>query len=382
MSNTSLKVTREQLYDLVWSKPTIHLAKEFGISDVAIAKICKKLNVPKPAPGYWARLEAGKPCERPALPKVDGSVPEFVVIREYAMPCPPEITRKEVLDRVREVTDPANAISVAPPRSRLHVLVRATRDALVHGRKDEYGRLWPTTGGGLDVRVSKASLGRALRIMDAVLKAVESMGYAVKAAAGDSRSPEVVIDGEPLDISLWERVLRSDNPRHDADIGSRWSERKRTYSPAGLLTFVIDEFVGDGVRRKWQDLKLKSLEQQLNEILAGLLIVAETKRLKRLEREESERRCLEEARIRKERERQWIEEQARRGALEEAAESWVRSRNLRAFLEACGCAIEPDSGSMDERVDVRWLDWARRHADRIDPLTNGSVDALISKFPA
>ena len=35
---------REELYHKAWSKPLVHLAKEYGISDVALGKICKKLN--------------------------------------------------------------------------------------------------------------------------------------------------------------------------------------------------------------------------------------------------------------------------------------------------------------------------------------------------
>lgn len=40
--------TREEFYDLVWSKPMTHLAKEFRLSDVALHKICKKHGIPKP----------------------------------------------------------------------------------------------------------------------------------------------------------------------------------------------------------------------------------------------------------------------------------------------------------------------------------------------
>lgn len=49
-------VSREELYEQVWTTPTRHLAAKYGISDVAIRKICKKLFVPKPPPGYWARV--------------------------------------------------------------------------------------------------------------------------------------------------------------------------------------------------------------------------------------------------------------------------------------------------------------------------------------
>jgi hypothetical protein len=65
-----LNLTREELFDLVWSTPMSKLAKRFSISDVALAKTCKKLNVPTPARGYWAQIAAGAKPTRPQLPKV------------------------------------------------------------------------------------------------------------------------------------------------------------------------------------------------------------------------------------------------------------------------------------------------------------------------
>ena len=49
--------TRSELYELIWSRPRTVLAKELGISDVAIGKHCAKGHIPGPPPGYWARLE-------------------------------------------------------------------------------------------------------------------------------------------------------------------------------------------------------------------------------------------------------------------------------------------------------------------------------------
>lgn len=34
------RVTRQELYELVWSKPMIHLAQVFGLSDVGLRKLC------------------------------------------------------------------------------------------------------------------------------------------------------------------------------------------------------------------------------------------------------------------------------------------------------------------------------------------------------
>ena len=61
-------LTRAELHDLVWTRPRTTLAKELGVSDVAIGKHCTRAHVPAPPPGYWARLSAGKTQRRESLP--------------------------------------------------------------------------------------------------------------------------------------------------------------------------------------------------------------------------------------------------------------------------------------------------------------------------
>ena len=64
----SATLSRAELYDLVWSEPLRTLSKKFGISDVALAKHCRRANIPLPGLGYWAKKEAGKLVIQPALP--------------------------------------------------------------------------------------------------------------------------------------------------------------------------------------------------------------------------------------------------------------------------------------------------------------------------
>ncbi|MGJ7567700.1 hypothetical protein ACSFBM_27870 [Variovorax sp. GB1R11] len=61
-------LTRTELYELVWTRPRSTLAKDLGISDVAIGKLCVRSHIPGPPPGYWARKAAGKAGRRPPLP--------------------------------------------------------------------------------------------------------------------------------------------------------------------------------------------------------------------------------------------------------------------------------------------------------------------------
>jgi hypothetical protein len=43
--------TRRTIYDLIWSKPMSKVAQDFGISDVALKKICRKQRTPSPPRG-------------------------------------------------------------------------------------------------------------------------------------------------------------------------------------------------------------------------------------------------------------------------------------------------------------------------------------------
>ncbi len=63
--------TREEFYDFVWSAPATKLSKELGCSDVMIGKTCKAFDIPKPYPGYWAKLANGKKPKNTPLPKND-----------------------------------------------------------------------------------------------------------------------------------------------------------------------------------------------------------------------------------------------------------------------------------------------------------------------
>jgi hypothetical protein len=62
------RLSREELYDLVWSEPLMALCSRFGISDVALKKTCARSAIPTPERGYWAKKDAGKPTLQVALP--------------------------------------------------------------------------------------------------------------------------------------------------------------------------------------------------------------------------------------------------------------------------------------------------------------------------
>lgn len=61
------QLSREELFLLVWEKPAEEAARYLGISEAALANRCKKLQVPNPPRGYWAKIKAGKQPKKPLL---------------------------------------------------------------------------------------------------------------------------------------------------------------------------------------------------------------------------------------------------------------------------------------------------------------------------
>ncbi len=53
--NTKKKIKRSELHRMVWEEALSKLAPKLGLSDVGLRKICKRLNIPLPPQGYWAR---------------------------------------------------------------------------------------------------------------------------------------------------------------------------------------------------------------------------------------------------------------------------------------------------------------------------------------
>ena len=165
-SNTveGIRITREELYQLIWSKSTIKLAKEFGISDVALGKICKKLNVPKPYLGYWRKLETGRKIQPPPLPKINKGIPTEAII--HPINSKPkesfEPQNPEVLAKIEAEGQVNNRINVAKDLRNAHPLTSQTRQLLEKAKPDDYGRLRRTLEQRdqpcLDLQVSKGTL--------------------------------------------------------------------------------------------------------------------------------------------------------------------------------------------------------------------------------
>src|SRR6185437_7680180 len=94
------EITREELYDRVWSQPMWTLAAEFGLSDVGLAKTCRKHHIPVPPRGYWQQKQAGQAVKPTKLPKLSvsdsGRLGAIHLHRPHSKPAPTDQAERDI----------------------------------------------------------------------------------------------------------------------------------------------------------------------------------------------------------------------------------------------------------------------------------------------
>ena len=306
---------------------------------------------------------------RPLLPNINDE--QLAVVKIHKRPVRPYLWRPTSEDR-------PDTISVIVP-DRLtspHQLVSNTLIALKSCTPDRDGILRPRSAQCLDVSISRNIIGRAMRVMDALLKALEKHGYPASIVERDrKRLTCVQVLGETIEIQLRELLDR----REKQFTAVEKKERERSswlrdkieyeYSPSGRLTLNILNYLSDGCRRVWSDGKKQRLEIRLDSVINGVIAAAESEKALRLQRErwEKERVDREQERL-KEAERRRKEEE-KIGRLEHFVNSWKRSQGVREFLTALEQGFADKNVSIDPGSELgNWLSWARNYADSIDPI--------------
>jgi hypothetical protein len=345
-----MKLDREDLYQRVWSTPMTKLAKELDISDVGLAKACRKAGIPLPPVGYWAKVAHGKPVPRPALPPSDQKTIEIDAQRfRGANPAPAETTQ----------VAPTVSVPVEMP-SRLPPFTAATKAQLVKARPK--GAAFAVSSGTstFDCRVGMDSVERTLR----VLAAVESNLSVISATLVPGKQRlEVEVEGQRLEFRIVEQTKRTEIVVKDKYYKGSVS-KDYEYAFSGLLNIeVLSYYEG---RKKWTDGKRAPLTEKIGDFLQGLVDGALSMRRREEELEAQHRRWAEEARHRE-------EQAARRKALQELQQRLVEEaiaadqsrrvldyvQQLRGRLDATGQGTPEDS--------QRWLELAEKLARSLDP---------------
>jgi hypothetical protein len=205
-------VSRASLYDAVWGEPMSKLAPRLGFSDRGLAKICVSNHIPVPPRGYWARLAHGHKVTRPPLPPISKGDEPRIYLQQRKAPAPTTEAPSQQSEIAFE-QQPENRVVVPQRLGRVHPLVDKTRTILKSCRPTRWSRGLVWARECLDVKVAPASLPRAMRIMQALLDALEKRGHTVAISKTERPGLAVSMLGEQVMIHLVERTtkpLRSD----------------------------------------------------------------------------------------------------------------------------------------------------------------------------
>jgi hypothetical protein len=399
-----LTLSREDLYELVWSKPMVELAKDFGMSDVGLAKRCRKLGIPVPGRGYWARVAAGQAPRQPTLKKrekeiADCSAQTFDAPNEESVeannPAPVPAEYSAMRDRILMLNVPVidNLRSASAAVKRTAVLLKRPWQREITWNRGE------RTGATLLIDVSEGAADRALRLCEQLLGAGESLSWKFylpqsdKAASSRSdRSAEQTrsttvptfgafrVEGESLAIRIDERRRQVDHVLTD-DEKQRKRRGEYVYAPrwdlvpTGDLRIHVMRPNVSYTQRTWKDSARSRLEEQIRSVLTGLL--DEAIRVKA----DRERDRLAEIERRRQDELRWQLAQRRDAnaklirELEAQAGAWFRARLLRSYLRAQHRALgETKLQATRQGVAIDFLEWAQHYVDQLDPLSRRPHD--------
>ena len=372
-SNTAV-VTRQQLYELVWRDPTRTVAKRLGISDVGLAKICRKLHIPRPWRGYWREKETGQRPRQPKLapwPAHLGAEPKAISFRVPSTPSEPAPLPPPEPESVQQ----QRAYEAGPDHGLAVDELLADPDRLVRRalrllrKSDERGVLRTSEHPCLDIHVTKGSIDRALRVFDTLLKAWRVRGWPVETMTEQPWHTRITVLDETFGVRLDERVRTSKAPRPPLKSRDWLAPRvPDNHEPTGQLTFRISDGTQYGRDlRTWSDGKRRRIENCLNDIMIGLVQAAEGAKAARRAEEQRRREWAEAEQRRQLEAERWEREKDRRQELQRQAEAWLQAQQLQDYVSALS---EAGRDHLREEPDgrlARWVRWAETYVRELDP---------------
>lgn len=383
------RLSRKELYDLVWSEPIKVLAARFGISDVALRKTCDRAQVPTPERGYWAKKEVGKETPQAEFTERAPGMDDEVIVaggsdyryhhglteEELLAPIPQAPEFSEPIEQVRKRIQMVIGQVMVPNKvTAWHPVIQRLL------REDEKRREKQRASGySWDAPLFDTPFERRrLRILNSLFLAINKMNgkpYVYGREYGrESREIRIGFYQQYISISL----DPPKPPRRGAVAGEKTTKSEE---PALVLT-ILDAGHSEKSLLTWQDNGVDRVEQHLTEAAIEIVLTAEVQYRKRalshhqwlIERrtqlgEEQRQKKL--AAERAERERQIRLEEKRIERLLLDAEAFQQADVIRKYVEAI-CSDERNWEKFEGEKLEQWRRWALGQADSIDPVQDGA----------
>lgn len=387
------RLTRLELYDLVWSQSISQLAPRFQMSDKGLAKKCEAHDIPRPPVGYWMKVQYGRSVKKTPLPKLDDPSLEIVYFNGKVKDPVGDTLPEHFLSKDQLVF--ISSFSFDSRVQRYHDDIQVCRSHVVskeeHLRLDFYGRVnYPDTIDNPGLKVTPESMQRASKFLQKLIDAFNKLGwkfirssdsginqgfarFSFKGAILKVAVKEIVVNSALDKITnedFSSKTIDEDEAIHLALFGRPCKHYKGT----GDLEFLVDCNY-PGFTKRWRDDKNGYIEEKLLSISMGLSRLFERERLKNIERDETqrqwelEREAVQARKLTANQERKLTINQERKHQtnLLALASRYEKVISLRKLIQA----VE-ESESQSDKI-TEWLIRAHGIADRLDPTINDSM---------
>jgi hypothetical protein len=392
-------ITREELYELVWSMPMTRASKQLCVSDVMLGRVCREREVPCPPRGYWAALRSEKKRSQYVQPPLPNHAVSAHKFHDFLL----EQKDRQNADRPEDF-DPQNlAEPIPPPPEAFAISIKEYRHSIEQAlpellEPNQITTLHPTVQKvyEYDLRVAaerrrghwgqttqyQGDKGKLqLQLLNTFVQLFDQMGFKVEVSGRKYFHFSVEICGwfRQFHVFLQHHNPRpTRNKRTDEKPPTRycfsWSREPelRRYSEP---YYQFDELTADCVRSVIVDLAIKAEENYREGVFSSYERNVEArknaiKRQAMLEVQAAERR---------------------RKALEKLLSmrvdlmgGAVRDMNHSDQVRSLIAILQEKSANARRPVEGLdgWVSWATHHANMIDPrhMSVKGIEAWIKQF--
>lgn len=360
-----MKISRQELYNLVWAEPMITVCKRFGLTDNGLRKQCKSMDIPTPPVGYWSKLKHGKQTEIIPLPKESARNKQSTDLTEKEITLTPPMSRTAI--RESEITGGDTSVFVVPEvLYAKDPIIIDTKEKFRHESDNDYLKKNPfkvKTGPTLNISVSEKSIDRSLSIFETIIKGLRSRGWEIKVK---DNLTYAVINSEEIHIDLTERLKQIPNTE------DTYSKYMKVFS--GELHFNV--YYGYRDKDTFKDTSHTKLEDKIISIIANLEIRAEKIKEERIESERQRVIRENEERLREEFTQKKKAEKKEFKSLFLMAERLHKTHILRQYISTFEEFVSRD-GEVTEEISTK-IEWAKAKADWLDPFISKEDQYLDS----
>ena len=391
-------ISREALYELVWTKPLTHVAKDLGISDVMLGKMCKEQLVPKPPRGYWANLGSDKKrvvYVRPKLPDLFQKKNDFNqwVLDDYKLRESLRADKFEPEDLNDPVREPPSPFTETLPQFRermarempvlpnmeafkvMHPLIRTINEADLHLEEAHKKDRWAPSPQFLTLQ------GRQqLRLFNVFVSCFQVLGFEPSVRGRKYLVFSARVFDQPKKFNVF---LKNYNPSA-AEMRRFKTTKRTTYCFAwteddeevtrGKNYYEFEELSAESVKTVVLDLLVKREEGYRRSVFFEYLYNV---RARNEAIEMKQRRAEKLVELREQAKVQLME--TRTKLLRQAVERMQYADQIRNLINAVKDKAVGQGGPKE--LDT-WAAWAAEQADAIDPRAQSldNTKAWIQKF--